>query len=178
MSAAISVDEIRGFRCFQNLGEADIEALARNLDEVTLAPGQILFREGDPGESAYLIISGQVEVTIKIPDQAPRTLAVLDAGSVLGEISLLTHEARTASVTAVTATRLWDISRTELQTAVDAGEVWATQFLLATALALAHRLSTLDHQLVELIGAQPKPDEAKTAELEQLRRRLFTEWTF
>src|SRR5215831_1279287 len=75
---------------------AEIEADA---EWVSLAGGETLFRRGDPGDAAYIVISGRLRV---VDDSAPdRTLSEIGAGETLGEMALLSGERRSATVFAV-----------------------------------------------------------------------------
>jgi small-conductance mechanosensitive channel/CRP-like cAMP-binding protein len=60
-------------------------------------PGEVIVRQDDPGQSMFIICSGSVAVVLE-PDR--REVAVVEAGGYFGEMSLLTGDARTASVVA------------------------------------------------------------------------------
>lgn len=76
------------------------------LPHKTFAPGSLIIREGDPGDSAYMIVSGQCRAFRTI-DAGPggasgqETLATMSAGDVFGEMALILNEPRAASVEAV-----------------------------------------------------------------------------
>src|SRR5215470_2579701 len=75
---------------------AEIEADA---EWVSLAGGATLFRRGDPGDAAYIVISGRMRV---VDDSArDRTLSEIGAGETLGEMALLSGESRSATAYAV-----------------------------------------------------------------------------
>jgi len=75
---------------------AEIEADA---EWVSLAGGETLFRRGDPGDAAYIVISGRMRV---VDDSArDRTLSEIGAGETLGEMALLSGERRSATAYAV-----------------------------------------------------------------------------
>lgn len=78
-----------------------LESLAPHLEEVELEADETLFRKGDLGHAMYLVVDGSIRV-----HDGDRTLATLGKGAVLGEISVLTAEERTASVTAETEAQL------------------------------------------------------------------------
>jgi CRP-like cAMP-binding protein len=64
-------------------------------------PGQELFRQGDPGDAAYLIISGQADVVAETPaGEVP--VATVGQNAVVGEIAILCDVPRTATVRAGT----------------------------------------------------------------------------
>ena len=64
MNDAIDPAAAQRFRCLQDLGAADLDALLRQLEPVALADGQVLFREGEVGDGAYLLASGRVELRV------------------------------------------------------------------------------------------------------------------
>ena len=84
----------------QLLDEKDREELAADLDLVRFPAGQVLFHYGDPGDSLYVIRSGEVEVFFKDDTGERIVLETAKAGEVFGELSLLDGGPRTASVVA------------------------------------------------------------------------------
>ena len=67
----------------------------------TVPPGQFIFREGDPGDCAYVLLEGDAEVVVKglVVEQSR-------AGSLLGEMALIENQPRSASVRANTECKL------------------------------------------------------------------------
>lgn len=84
----------------QFLDDKDRADLAAELDVVRFPAGRILFNYGDPGDSLYVIRSGEVEVFFKDDTGARIVLDTARAGDVFGELSLLDGGPRTASVVA------------------------------------------------------------------------------
>lgn len=80
---------------FADLPATAIEALAAKLQPARFAPGEVLIREGDRGDDAFLLQSGEVDVF-----RAERRLATMGPGSFVGEVSALTGAERTATVRA------------------------------------------------------------------------------
>lgn len=78
--------------------------------ERELAPGEILFRQGDPADGLYWIDSG-VAAILQGKLENPQALAFRQAGHVVGEIALLENLGRTASVAAIEPTRVKRLSR-------------------------------------------------------------------
>lgn len=77
-----------------------------NLHRAIYAAGEIIFKEGDPGDSAYLIEEGCVEVSVS-SNQRSR----IGKGELFGEIALIDHQPRTATVRAIENTILIPIPR-------------------------------------------------------------------
>lgn len=90
---------------FANLNEKDLARLTANVSERELLEGEYLFREGDEGDSAYVVDEGEIEI-IKETGGSGVRLAVLGSGTLVGEMALLAHEPRNASCRALTSTSL------------------------------------------------------------------------
>ena len=88
-------------------------APAQTEGELDLQPGQVLFEEGEEGKAAYLILDGVVEVSRILGDE-PRHLATLSRGEIVGEMALIDHQPRMATVKAMTAAKLMCISEKSL----------------------------------------------------------------
>ncbi|XP_063186899.1 cGMP-dependent protein kinase 1-like [Chroicocephalus ridibundus] len=90
----------------RRLGEGCPEALARSLAPVRHGPGDTVLAEGDEGTAMYIVAEGQLSVS-----QHGRQLRTLGPGDVFGELAILYHCRRTATVRALGPVRLWAIDR-------------------------------------------------------------------
>ena len=89
---------------FAALDEATRSELAGQLEPVSVAAGQVIFRQGDAGDGLYLVVSGRLRVSVAgdIPGDGPdRMLYDLGRGAIVGEMALLTDRPRAATVHAV-----------------------------------------------------------------------------
>jgi uncharacterized membrane protein len=84
---------------FQLLDDQERAALAESLELVTLPSGETLFNYGDPGDSLYIVRSGEVEIFFKNDTGERVVLEVASPGDFFGELSLLDSGARSASAT-------------------------------------------------------------------------------
>jgi CRP-like cAMP-binding protein len=168
--------------CFRGLDDAEAAEAARHIEAVRLAPDEVLFRQGDVADSLYMLLEGKIEIHIHVPGQEDRLLTTMEAGVVFGEIGLLLDEPRSATALAATEAELWRIPREPFQSAVDRHDAWACRVLQTSARLLARRLLALDEQFVALIADVRRNETrllgTKVAELEELRDRLLTEWSF
>ena len=96
---------------FAELSDADLEALATSTRVETFKPGQVILREGRVGAAFYVLLSGKVEVIKGIAAPEPSVIATLGAGDFFGEIAVMEHVSRTASVRAVAETTCLVIRR-------------------------------------------------------------------
>jgi len=79
-----------------------------------LAPGEIIFDEGDPGDQLYVIQSGEVELCRRSP-QHQRVVARLGAGDFFGELGVVSGGNRTTRAVAVSTTRVIALDRATLE---------------------------------------------------------------
>jgi CRP/FNR family cyclic AMP-dependent transcriptional regulator len=93
------VDLLRRVPLFAGIEPARLKLLAYTSDVVTYQPSQVLFRRGDVGDAAYVIIKGDAEVIIP-SDTGDIPIAVLHDGDFVGEIAILCDTPRTATVRA------------------------------------------------------------------------------
>jgi putative peptide zinc metalloprotease protein len=97
---------------------AEREAVVSQLTPEEVRAGQYVVRQGEPGEHFYLIRDGQAEVLQTGADGWPRELAVLRRGDYFGELALLYHQTRTASVRALTKLQLLALGREAFESTI------------------------------------------------------------
>jgi CRP-like cAMP-binding protein len=90
---------------FDELTSQELDRLALNLRPESLAAGEVLFREGDPGDKFYIIESGELAI-LQMWAGKPQEIARRGPGEYVGEIALLQNRPRTATIQAVGDTRL------------------------------------------------------------------------
>ncbi len=98
---------------FAELPESDLQSLCEMVEQVELKAGEQLFSEGDPGNHAYVIREGELEV-LKASQRRDVLLAVRTEGEVIGEMALLEDTTRTATVRARTDVILLRIDKSQL----------------------------------------------------------------
>jgi signal transduction histidine kinase len=111
-------ERFRQVPLFADLADDDLARVCREARDVRLEAGDVLFREGDPGDRAYMVTSGQVEI-LKNAERRQVLLAVRGAGDVIGEMALLHEEPRSATVRARTRTDLVSIPKAALDDLLD-----------------------------------------------------------
>nr|MBN1229916.1 cyclic nucleotide-binding domain-containing protein [Anaerolineae bacterium] len=95
------VQLLRSVEIFAGLSDDQFEKLANTFEERELSQDEILFRQGDEGNSLCLIKEGFVEIIAESSDkQAKRTLVNLGPGQLVGEMALIDQGVRSASVRA------------------------------------------------------------------------------
>ncbi|MBD0293384.1 MAG: Crp/Fnr family transcriptional regulator [Jiangellaceae bacterium] len=107
-------DVLRRAPLFRELDDEAAAALRASMTEVHLARGEVLFREGDPGDRVYVVMSGKVKLGRSAPDGRENLLALLGPGQMFGELSLFDPGPRAATATAVIETTLLCLGHDDL----------------------------------------------------------------
>jgi CRP-like cAMP-binding protein len=100
---------------FNALTPAQRQALAQEMRDVALDPGEMLFARGDPGNEIYLVVEGRIRISVLSSDGRELSFAHAVSGDVFGEIAALDGSPRSADATAITSVRLKTLSRSGLQ---------------------------------------------------------------
>ena len=104
----MSKDFLRRLELFADLSEADLDWLSAQAEPFALESGEILIEEGAPGDEAFIVIEGELEITKK-SDRQNIVIAIREPGEVIGEMALLDQAPRMATVRAIRASKLLKI---------------------------------------------------------------------
>jgi uncharacterized membrane protein len=130
---------------FESLTPEDLDALSRRLEAVEFNDGDVVFRQGDPGSSLFIIDDGAVEISYG-EGRGRVILATLFTGQYFGELSLFDGSPRSASATAVKPSRLITLDRADLVDFVNKNP--------AAALRIISEMSERLRQTNELMSRQ------------------------
>jgi CRP-like cAMP-binding protein len=96
-----TVDDLRHIALFATMGNADLGRIAELGEPVDAEPGAILMEQGEVGLECFLVLEGQAGVS-----SGGHHLVTIGPGSIVGEMALVGHRPRNATVVAQTAMRL------------------------------------------------------------------------
>lgn len=136
-AAAGMADHLHRIVLFRRFSDTELAAVAEAVEERPFSEGEVLFAEGDPGGSLLLLADGVLEVRVAV-DGADTPLERLRAGDVLGEISLLTGQPRSASVVALTDGLAYEIRKEHIEPILRARPQLAEDLAGLMARRLAH----------------------------------------
>jgi CRP/FNR family cyclic AMP-dependent transcriptional regulator len=131
---------------FRSLRAEDSRHIAALLQKQTLRKGDSLFREGEEGNSLYLITAGKIKIVRQSRGGDEMILAVLSAGDFCGEMALLDGMSRSADAVAVEETHLFGLNRKDFIAYVMNNET-AVKAILS---ALSKRLRKADDFLEDI----------------------------
>jgi signal-transduction protein with cAMP-binding, CBS, and nucleotidyltransferase domain len=130
---------------FKGLPAAELRALAERTTARTLPADSVVFREGDPGDSLYLILSGKVKILLHDANGKEFVVDVRNAGQYLGEM-MLDGSPRSATVTTVEACEFGVLSRDDFKDVLaEHPEVAMHLIRNLIVLTRGHNVRTLQH---------------------------------
>jgi CRP-like cAMP-binding protein len=141
---------LREVRLFREFAPADLAALAAGLRERALRRGQVLFREGDPGEEMFLVRDGVVVVSKAVTGRVEQVLARVTRGDFFGEMSLFDRSPRSATVQAESDAALLVLDRAALRTLTRENPRAAAAFFEALVHVFIERLRASGELVAEV----------------------------
>jgi CPA1 family monovalent cation:H+ antiporter len=99
---------------FQKVAPEEFQRVVDALVPRTVLQGEAIVRQGEKGTSLFLIARGVVAVIVAEAGRAPKRVASLHAGEFFGEMALLTHEPRSATVQAITGCQLFELKSNDV----------------------------------------------------------------
>jgi CRP-like cAMP-binding protein len=164
---------------FANVSAADSAEIMRLATVIDYPGGTTIFTEGEAGDALYVVLAGRIDVRCCDRWGQEQTLATLEPGAMLGEIALLTDDPRAATAVTVTETTVLRLTRDTFMAVLKRGGSAGQQILYNLACGLASRLGEVAQRLAHLLADRSLVQTAQREdELEELKRKLFTEWKF
>ena len=147
---------------FAPLSAEEKDIVARSAIKSIYAPGELIIRRGDPGDSMFVIYRGNVEVQLPGRDGNMQPVAKLKPGNFFGEMALLTGEPRNADVVTSSEVETLEIRKGVLQQLLDNN----AQLAEALSQTIAERQLRLDEY------ARAMPEEERRSKEKKILRRI------
>jgi CRP-like cAMP-binding protein len=135
------LDALAGIAFFAGLDREALERLAASMRSRRFRRGEVIFHVGDPGDALFVIVTGDVKISLPSETGEEAILATLGAGQVFGELALLDGAPRSASATARSATEIVVLPRDRFRELI-ATEAAVRDALLASIAGELRRLTT------------------------------------
>jgi CRP/FNR family cyclic AMP-dependent transcriptional regulator len=127
----VNASVLRSVSIFVDVPTSELETLAAGLRRRRYARGQVIFTQGDPGNSLCIIEEGRVRIVVGSDEGKELVLRVLGPGDFFGELALLDGEPRSADAVAQEACQLLLLQRSDFVEFVEARPKVATTLLAA-----------------------------------------------
>jgi CRP/FNR family cyclic AMP-dependent transcriptional regulator len=141
-----AIEALERIQLFSGLAQADLVRLADGLRTRRFRRGEVLFHQGDPGDSLFIVNSGAVKIVLPSEEGDEAILTTVRPGSFFGELALLDDAPRSATAVAMEATETFVLRREAFRELIDTSPA-ARDALLA---ALAGELRRLTAHVEEL----------------------------
>jgi small-conductance mechanosensitive channel/CRP-like cAMP-binding protein len=156
---------LRGVDILSPLNDCELEKVAAQVRTERYAAGEVVLRQGDSGDSFFVIKEGMVEVSLGEGREQRRVLARLGRGNFFGEMSLLTGETRSANVIALTDCEFLVLNKEGFH------DVLSANPMIAQALSqiLAKRRLELDQERAKGLPKEKLIAESSQSILEKIK---------
>ena len=137
------VESLQRVGIFAGLSSGHLDRLAMEGRECRFAGGEPVIRQGDPGESLFVVLEGSVEVSAREADGLPVVITTIGPGGFFGEMSLMTGTVRSATVTARAESSLLEIDKATFRHVLEAQPDLVETLGLALAARAGERSTAL-----------------------------------
>jgi CRP/FNR family cyclic AMP-dependent transcriptional regulator len=137
---------------FRELTPDEMDVLISISKEKKVKKNEIIFKEGDVGDTFYLIILGSVRISTMVPGVGEEALTILKEGEYFGEMALIDDAPRSASAIANDDTRLLLIEKDDFRKLLAKDTGIAYKLLWVFTKTLSARLRKTDEQLKSIFS--------------------------
>ena len=133
------IEHLRSIPIFSACGPGDLQRVAQLVDEVDIADGQVIMREGEPATEMYIVVEGRARA-----ERGGRRINEFGPGAVFGEMSLIAEGPRTATVVAEGPLRAFVVAHREFHSLMDGH----SEFRMRVLEGLAAKVRRLEENAV------------------------------
>lgn len=151
---------LRRVRAFAELGDEECDAVLAVLKARRGAPGDVLFKEGDSGDSLMIVLDGHVVASVKSESGGEEEVARLGPGEVVGEMALVDAEPRSATVSSPAGATVLEFSRAALAGLCQTSPRVAAAIQRNVLFDVARRLRDVGEKLTDGASGAGTPDGA------------------
>lgn len=131
---------------FHGIDDDELTRIALTMTRRRFRRDEVIFHEGDPGDSLHVVVEGRVKITRESTEGEEAIVVILAAGDSFGELVLLDGAPRSATATAMEPSETMTMSRSTFVDLVEGGSPFRTQLLTG----IARRIRRLTDQLAEV----------------------------
>jgi CRP/FNR family transcriptional regulator, cyclic AMP receptor protein len=158
MSANITPDVLRNIYILQDLREEEIKELLAATTPREFSPDSVIIREGEPGNSMFILYEGKVGVSKNLdslqagdlPEKPAAIRLRVEESVALGEMALLEDGLRSATVTSITPCQVLELSKTSFLKLISTNHALGVKILLRLGQRLSQRLRQRSDAVVKL----------------------------
>ncbi len=145
---------LRSFQELMHLDDRDLAQMYKQMRPLRYNQGTQICREGDDGDSCFLLLEGVVEISKDLPDGRRVHLAELNSHIIIGQTGLVAGQSRTANVKATTNVELLSLHREPFLWALENQVPWALSFLEVVSVNLVRQIRHAMSRLSDLATSE------------------------
>lgn len=138
---------LKFFPLFKNLSRNELREIEQIMPRKFYGPEESIFKQGEPGMSMFVVLSGRVDIVQEGEDGSQLKLVEIKDGSIFGEMALLDNSLRTASAVATEKTEIMIFSRKDLLTLAEQWPHLGVKILMHLSQIVAERLRRTNRAL-------------------------------
>jgi len=138
---------LRACPLFQTLSSAQLAQVAAIARRRELSGGEAVFREGEAGTELFVVLSGRVRISKRVPGVGEEALSILDPGGYFGEMALFDDAPRSADALAHTPCAVAAIARDDLDQLLFVDKELAYALLWTFVRTLSTRLREMNDKI-------------------------------
>jgi CRP/FNR family transcriptional regulator, cyclic AMP receptor protein len=150
MANQLDYNRLHSLTIFKELDENELEIVHKHVFEQSIKKDSILFAEGMPGEFFYVIISGCVEIIKETKNNGKIVLATIGANDIVGEMSLIDSEPRSATGRTSEDSVLLVIKKQSFNEILKSDPQIAAKVLMGLLKVISRRLRTTDKKIEDI----------------------------
>ena len=141
-----AVEALHRCALFASVDADDLAELARHLRRRRFRRNEVIFHQGDPGDSLHIVAAGAVKILLPSTEGEEAIIATLRPGDFFGELALLDGAPRSATAAALEPSETWSLPREAFHAQLDRDPALRDALLVG----LAHELRRLTGHVEEL----------------------------
>ena len=150
MPNQMDYNKLRLLTIFNDLDKNELEIVQKHVFEKSVKKDSVLFVEGMPGELLYIIISGCVEIIKETKDYGKIVLATIGANDIVGEMSLIDSEPRSATGITSEDSVLLVIKKQSFNEILQSDPRVAAKVLMGLLKVISRRLRMTDKKIEDI----------------------------
>lgn len=167
--------KIREGAMFRSLPPNELAKLVKRLKPIEVPEGEILFKEGDPGDMVYIVVAGELEIIRDLGTPEERIAAVSESGNFIGDMSLFVSDGiRTATVRARKKAALVEMTIADFEEMLESSPIMGLKVMRELGERLKDNNDALQEKNRELVHAYEdlKAAQEELVEKEKMEHEL------
>ena len=160
---------------FGDLDPAELSQIVHIMQVQRVRDGHPIFREGDPGDAWYVVFSGAAEVQKTSEFLPSRTIATLGPRACVGEMAILDHSPRSATVVARGDTTVFRFPRADFEELLADGNLSAYKLIYEMAKVLALRARNTTQKLADALADRDDHTRVRDASVKGVQGHSISE---